>query len=196
MNKRILILICLTFSMLGFTQEEKIEGVFKKDTLWLEEIITFPFGFAPEIKYEGYEDLRFSKSWRDSKSEEFWSYMFTWHVKGKVNLSAESLKKNIELYYNGLMQAVNKKKDFEVPKTEALFVKNSSKNEDFDFSGHLKTYDSFTTEAMVRFNVKVKYFYCKNTNTSEIVFRVSPQSFDHNIWSKFNTVEFKDDWCD
>jgi len=40
----ILFFLC---SIVSFAQEEKELGVFKSDTTWLDEIITFPISFAP-----------------------------------------------------------------------------------------------------------------------------------------------------
>jgi hypothetical protein len=194
MIKRLFTLTLLLCSIVTFGQEEEQLGVLTSDSTWLKEIIKFPISFAPEIKYEGYEDLRFAKKWRDSTHEDFWCYMFAWHIKSNEKQTVETLETNIKLYYDGIMKAVNKKKDYEVPETTVLFIKTEN-NKDADFIGKLYVYDSFTSEAMMTLNVSVKAHYCDQTELSTILFKLSPQGFDHKIWERFNTITLIENLC-
>lgn len=179
--------------MSGFSQEEQQLGVLESDSTWVKEIIKFPIGFAPEIKYTGYEDLRFAKQWRNQDSEDFWCYMFVWHVDGIQNPTVDSLEKDVQFYYDGIMKAVNKKKDFIVPKTKVGFTK--SNNTAIDFVGKIDVYDSFNVEKMITLNVQVKTYYCDTNNTTNIMFKLSPQSFDKDIWTRFNEIKIKTGIC-
>lgn len=197
MKNRILTIVFLLCSIITFGQEEKSLGVLKSDTTWLKEIIEFPIGFAPEIKYTtGYEDLRFAKKWRDKTHDDFWCYMFAWHIKTHEKQTVEILEANIKSYYDGLMGVVNKKKDFKVPETTVLFIKTEDNNEDSDFIGKLYVYDSFTLEAMITLNVKAKVHYCEQNESTTILFRLSPQSFKHQTWERFNEVTLIDNLCE
>ena len=186
----------LLCTIIALGQEEKALGVLESDTTWLKEIIKFPINFAPEINYtEGYEDLRFAKKWRSAVHEDFWCYMFAWHIKSKKKQTVETLENDIKSYYDGLMGAVNKKKDFKVPETTVLFIKTDG-NKETDFIGKLYVYDSFTTEAMMTLNVQVKAYYCDQTESSTILFKLSPQGFNHEIWQRFNEVKLKANLCE
>lgn len=179
----------------SFAQEEHL-GVFESDTTWLKEIITFPIGFAPEIKYDGYEDLRFAKKWRDSTHEDFWSYTFAWHITSFEEPNENILETEIKYYYDGIMKAVNKKKDFKVPETTVLFIKTNSEDKVVDYIGKIYVYDSFNTERMITLNIRVKVNHCNPKKSTTIVFRISPQDFSHSIWNRFNDVKLKPDYCD
>lgn len=194
MKNTILTFVMMFCSIMTFAQEEKSLGVFESDTTWLEEIIKFPIGFAPEIKYEGYEDLRFAKQWRNKSHDDFWCYTFAWHINGSEKQSAEILEVNLKSYYDGLMKAVNKKKDFEVPETTVLCIQVDGK--DFDYTGKIYVYDSFTLEDMITLNVRIKIYQCDNKPSSTVVFRLSPKSFTHNTWERFNEIKLKADFCD
>lgn len=113
--------------------------------------------------------------------------MFAWHINRNEQRTASLLEKNIKFYYDGIMKAVNKKKDFEVPETTVLFIKTEN-NKDTDFIGKLYVYDSFTSEAIMTLNVRVKTHYCEETESSTILFKLSPQGFEHEIWKRFNEV--------
>ncbi|MCD2258802.1 hypothetical protein [Psychroserpens luteolus] len=197
MKKIVLIIGLLLYSFSINAQEEQEKGVFVSDTTWLKEIIKFPLGFAPEIKYEGYEDLRFAKSWRDKDHPDFWCYTFVWHIKGIQKFTAKDLEQQMGFYYDGLMKAVNKKKDFEVPKTTALIINTKGNGYDkADFVGKLNVYDAFNTQKMITLNLLAKVHNCEENNTSNISFRLSPQDFEGNIWEKFKDIELRDDVCE
>lgn len=196
MKNKIFTIAFLLYTIIALGQEEKALGVLESDTTWLKEIIKFPINFAPEINYtEGYEDLRFAKKWRSTTHEDFWCYMFAWHIKSNKKQTVETLENDIKSYYDGLMGAVNKKKDFKVPETTVLFIKTDD-NKEADFIGKLYVYDSFTTEAMMTLNVQIKTYYCDQTESSTILFKLSPQGFDHDIWQRFNEVKLKANLCE
>ncbi|WP_204345078.1 hypothetical protein [Psychroserpens algicola] len=191
------VLLSFTFlmvSVMSFGQDEASLGVLESDTTWLKEIIKFPIGFAPEINYTGYEDLRFAKQWRAIDHDDFWCYMFVWHVDSIQKPSAKDLEQQLKLYYDGLMKAVNKKKDFEVPETTVLVI-NAKGDAASDFIGKLKVYDSFNSEAIITLNVQVKLYHCIASNRTNIMFKLSPLDFDEAIWERFKDVKLTDGNC-
>lgn len=181
-------------SIATFSQEEKL-GIFESDTTWLTEIIKFPISFAPEIKYEGYEDLRFAKKWRDQSHEDFWCYMFAWHINSHEIQNIDTLETNIKYYYDGLMAAVNKKKDFKVPETTVQLLKPDIEDNNVDYIGKIYVYDSFNTEDMMTLNVRVKVYHCDLKKTTTIVFQLSPQNYNYDIWNRFKDVKFNAEYC-
>ncbi|WP_452597710.1 hypothetical protein [Pontimicrobium sp. MEBiC01747] len=189
----IALLICALQS--NAQQDEIKQSVLIADTTWLEEVIPFPIRFAPEIKYQGFEDLRFAKHWSDKTHPEFWSYLFTWHVKGEIKPTVETLETNLKHYYNGLMGVVNKDKTFKVPDSNILFIETETLDKSPLYVGKAKIYDSFHTKTIITFNIQVTYRYCKVSNTSDIIFKLSPQAFNHNIWQRFKTIKFKENTC-
>lgn len=188
-------LLFLCSVLLSSAQKEQSLGVFESDTTWLEEIIPFPIHFAPEIKYQGFEDLRFAKQWRDSNHEAFWSYTFAWHITSIEEFDENILETNIKYYYDGLMTTVNKKKDFEVPESTVQFVRANGDSSDIDYIGKLQVYDSFNLEEMINLNMRVKVYHCQQNTSTTVVFRISPQNFNHSIWEQFKDVKLKLEDC-
>lgn len=179
-----------------FSQEEQLRGAFESDTTWLKEIIKFPIGFAPEITYEGYEDLRFAKSWRDKEHPDFWCYTFVWHVKGIQKPSKKEFEHQLKSYYDGLMTAVNKKKDYIIPETKVRLISNVNDETNNGIIGEIRVYDSFNTENVITLNVQIKSYFCENKQETMMVFRLSPQAFDGPIWERFNDIKIRTDICD
>jgi hypothetical protein len=195
MKNNVLILLLLLTATTVFAQEEKELEVFDADGTWTKEIIQFPIGFAPDIPYEGYEDLRFAAGWAKKDSPEFWTYIFAWHIKGKQILSTQILETNLRMYFDGLMNAVNKDEDFEVPATTVSFAKKESGNKESDFTGKVTVHDSFHTQATITLNILVKNYYCEEKDESIIVFRISPKAFDNEVWNTFQQVKIRRNDC-
>ena len=85
MNQRrdlfILVILCLTVVSSSAAQE-RVDVPFYLPTPdgWRTETIPFPLDFAPELEYEGLEELRFSPGMFAEMKTDFWSYAFVWWV--------------------------------------------------------------------------------------------------------------------
>ena len=195
MKNHILFVCFLVSSIFGFSQEASLPEVLTADSSWTKEVIKFPLGFAPDIDFEGYEDIRFSKGWRKQDQEDFWTYAFTWKVNLTKELTIASLEQSFQLYYDGIMKAVNKDKDFTVPESTILFIKDESAKAP-TYIGKLNVYDSFASKKMIKLNVHLEYRLCPTTQELIPLFRISPQPFDHAIWKELHNVTLVDNACD
>jgi len=77
--------------------EEKHLEVLQTDSTWTKEIIKFPLGFAQEIKFEGFEDLRFPSGWAKQDSPDFWSYVWAWSINDVEGLTAHEQSVRVRL---------------------------------------------------------------------------------------------------
>ena len=76
MKKIIFLSDCTYYTLMSFGQKDNDLYILEADSTYLKGVIKFPFGFAPEINCEGYEDLRFAKDWRNPVGIEFFTYAF------------------------------------------------------------------------------------------------------------------------
>ncbi len=158
---------------------------------WGKEFFTIPLHFAPEIKLKGREDARFPRGWNDTTSPNFWTYAFAW----KVNLNKEQIVSEIEdyvrIYYDGLLSGVNKEKGLVLPETMVDFKKTGRGN----FKGKATIYDTFITRRPLVLNFTIEHRLCKNGKSS-LLFRISPQSFDHQVWKDLNEIKILSNICE
>ena len=194
--KQLITVIALLHSVVLFSQEHEDLYILEADSTWLKEVIKFPLGFAQEINYEGYEDLRFAKYWSKPEGSEFFTYVFVWNINLVEAPSVEMIETNMKLYYDGLMKAVNKDKDFDVPKTVVAFDQLENDSKLPKFRGIMKVYDSFFTKKIINLNVTVETIYCKEQKKYVLLFRVSTLDFKDAVWNKLNTVKLVDSHCD
>jgi hypothetical protein len=77
---------------------------------WKSEDIPFPLDFAPDIKHEGVEQLRFPPGFFKADAPDYFSYAFVWRTKDAAALDASALGGELTRYFRGLMTAVDEKK--------------------------------------------------------------------------------------
>ena len=159
--------------------------VLTTDGQWKNEIIKFPLGFAPDIKFIGYEDIRFLQGWNNQESEEFWSYGFAWLVEEDPQISVATLEEKMNSYYDGLMNLNNDTSQ----KTISNFTKNTGSEN--TYSGTIKTIDAFFTKEALLLNVKVKTSYCEVLQKHVVLFHLSPQAFDAAVWQELAKIKVK-----
>lgn len=73
---------------------------------WSTETIPFPLGFAPDVRHEGEEELRFPPGVFDPTAPGYWSYAFIWRTTDPARLDAAALGDELTRYYRGLIAAV------------------------------------------------------------------------------------------
>lgn len=152
---------------------------------WGDELISFPIDFAPSITYKGEEHLRFTPGWGKPESGEFWSYCFVWWIEGDSKITSESLEKDLQAYYAGLVGRNITSRNIDAKKvipTEAAFKKESSW-----FEGTIKMLDYMGQEPIV-LNVKVEEKFCAQAKRKAIFISVSPQAPGHGVWQSFEGI--------
>lgn len=194
MKKNILVIFLFAHSILSFGQKQENLNLLETDSTWRKEIFNFPIPFAKGINFEGIADVRFPKGWEDVKSHNFWSYTFGWDISLNEKLTEEELEEYMRIYFDGLMNVVNKDKK-EMPNTIASFIEIPNSDNKISYKGSVKIFDAFFTKKALLLNVIVDYFYCEQKNKSLILFKLSPKNNDNDVWLHLEKVKFRDDIC-
>ena len=189
MNKKSTLFIILfsISSLIGFCQEQ--ESILSAPENWQSEIIPFPLGFAQQIDFVGFEDLRFAPGWSDTTSQEFWSYMFVWYIEKGPAMTESKLIETFNWYYDGLMgvDRINSEENAtNLDKTQCLFLKTNE-----GFNGTMRVYDRFFTKDYITLNIQVKETFCPKTNKQIIECNITPKNFSHEVWEIFDEVSLK-----
>ena len=195
MKKIIVVSFLLICSMHTFGQTAKEVNLIEADSTWRKEIVKVPIWFAPEINYEGYEDVRFAKGWGDMNSSDFWTLAYVWDINLEKKPTATFFEDNLKFYFDGLMGVVNNDDTLIVPKTKAFFIENKIKNEVTTFTGTVEVYDAFATKKPIVLNVTIESYYCSISKKYIPLFRFSPKNFEHKIWEQLNQIQLQDTIC-
>lgn len=193
--KNILVVITLLFYVsIGFSQEKEEANLLTSDASWGKEIIKMPLHFAPQIPYKGVEELRFSPDWSKQDRDGYWTYAFVWDVDLNKELTATNIEIDLQYYFDGLMDGVNKDKGKILPKTVALILKKE--NSTNEFVGKLQIYNSFHTRDIMMLYCTIKQYYCTKKQKSMVLFRFSPKPLEHTIWDELNKIKLNKKPCE
>jgi len=197
MKKHFIIIILLSLSTGVFGQEKEQINILVSDSTWIKEIIKFPIGFAQEIKYEGFEELRFPKGWSKKGNPAFWSYVWAWSINDVEKLTESEMEKNVQFYFDGLMGiGANSQGERKLHHTSATFIKTEGTNANTQYLGKVKTFDTRYTNKPLTFYVLVDQIYCEEEKKAIVLFRYSPKTFEDAIWTKLKSVELSRDACE
>lgn len=150
---------------------------------WGTETIHFPLGFAPQLEYEGFEELRFAPGMFEPESEDFWTYAFVWWIPSSSIINGEILQRDLEAYYRGLANQ---------PDSPAVQVRINSVEDpaggSLRFEGTIETIDTFVTQEPVSLTVRVEVLRCDEQNRVGVFFELSPQPTTHSVWTKLHEI--------
>ena len=188
----ILLLLCAVAAAPGSAQDP-VEGPFFLPTPegWRTETIPFPLEFAPELEYEGLEELRFAPGMFKEGSADFWSYAFVWWVPKGTQFETERLQEDLERYFQGLTTAVADSRDFDPgePDYDAQLEPTESSTPDHpQWEGTATTYGVFVTRKPIQLGVRMDIIPCPLQGHVAAIFQLSPQPHDHSIWEVLNNL--------
>ncbi len=191
-----LLIILLFICVLSSGQTNQEVNLIHLDSNWGKEIIQIPFWFAPEINYEGYEDIRFAKGWENIESAGFWTLAFAWDMNLYSEPKTAFFEDNLKLYFDGLMKVVNEDTSLTIPKTKVFLTQGESINKSSIFKGTIETYDAFTTKEIITLNLIIENYYCEKTNKYLPLFRISPKDFSHESWDMLEKAKLITSLCE
>lgn len=191
-----LFLVFLLPTSILLAQDDPTINLMETEDSWRKEAFTFPKPFAPEVDFDGVADVRFTNGWSKVDDPLFWSYAFVWKIDLEERLTDTQLEGYQEVYFDGLMNAVNRDTTVIVPKTNALFISSPNNSEQLDYKGKIRLYDAFFTKEMITLNVNGTYHYCEDIDKHIYLLRLSPQPVGNEVWEHLDKAAVRTDICD
>jgi hypothetical protein len=158
---------------------------------WRFERIDFPLSFAPELKYQGFEELRFAPGMFNAESETYFTYIFAMKITDDAALDAAELKSLLETYFRGLCRTVAKEKKFDVDvsKISAQVQADQSKAQTArHFRAAVESFDPFVTGKPLTLNLEMIVIDAGRTD-HRIFAAISPKPIDSPIWKLLRTLK-------
>lgn len=155
---------------------------------WKFERIDFPLGFAPDIDFEGFEELRFSPGIFTTTSPDYFTYIFTMMIKNKRELTSSELESMLLSYYRGLGAAVAEQKEALTDTTKITVAVRAKSGGDKSgnrrFSASVHFIDYFTDGREIDLHMEIELLSHTATNDLVLFALVSPQQPDSSFWKE------------
>ncbi len=159
---------------------------------WRFERIDFPLPFAPELKYQGFEELCFAPGMFKPESETYFTYIFAMKITDDATLDAAALQTLLETYFRGLCGAVakDKKLDIDISKISAQVRADQPEAAPVrHFRATAEIVDAFVTGKPLTLNVEMMVIDVSKADR-RIFAALSPKPTDSPIWKQLRA--FKD----
>jgi len=158
---------------------------------WRFERIDFPLSFAPELKYEGFEELRFAPGMFKAESDTYFTYIFAMKITSEVVLDAAALQSMLETYYRGLCRTVGKESKFEIDVSKISAKVHADQTEAKGirhFRATVESFDPFVTGKPLTLNMEMIVIVANQTD-HRIFAAVSPKPMDSPVWKLLRTMK-------
>lgn len=183
---------CLSFVLAAFAAEPSpAPELLSTPADWRFERIDFPLPFAPELKYQGFEELRFGPGMFKPESETYFTYIFAMKITNDAALDAGALQTLLETYFRGLCGAVakDKKLDIDTSKISAQVRAEQPEGQGArHFRGTVDVVDAFVTGKPLTLNVEMMVIDVDPTD-HRIFAALSPKPTDSPVWKQLRTFE-------
>ncbi len=173
----VVVLFLLAFIPASVAQDVKAK-ILTEPADWKFERINFPFGFAPELKFHGFEELRFSPGMFDTKALDYFTYIFVIETYYINKFDKETLYDFLKKYYRGLSNSVASSKGNVVDVSEIdLKIKKVKKDKKRGvyYLANINFLDTFTNGQMVYLNMDIQPFINEKANKTYLIAIVSPK---------------------
>lgn len=154
---------------------------------WRQETIPFPLGFAPELKYRGIEEIRFSPDFFDPGADSYWTYALAWWLEGEPKLDRAALEADLPRYFAGLCKAVGGQKYRFDPARFRAKLEPTAKRKVRGHSaqalqGTVDTYDPFATGKPLTLNLEILTWDCPASGHRVALIAASPKPRSAEVW--------------
>lgn len=156
---------------------------------WGIERFPIPIAFAPQIPYQGVEDIRFAPGWGDAKSDAYWTYAFLWYLDGRQKIDSKVLASHLKAYYTGLIAAnlgpasTGKHQPVSVKIKKVKTAKGDTKT----FQGEIQLLDYMAKKPITLHGVVHSKRAPKQDKTL-LFFQLSPKPFGDPIWRSLDEL--------
>lgn len=158
---------------------------------WRFEKINFPLDFAPDLKYNGFEELRFAPGMFDTLSTTYFTYVFAISISDNATFNKGEIELFLTSYYNGLCDAVaeSKKLSVNISKIKASVKKiKKRKGEITACNATVNFFDTFTNGKEIVLNMELELFRNQADKKIYLLALVSPFSKDSEVWKNLHKI--------
>jgi hypothetical protein len=172
-------------------QKEQTPYTLPKPQGWGVEEFPIPISFAPQITYNGIEDVRFAPGWDNPKTDEFWTYAFLWYLEGNPPIDTTIIQNNLKAYYTGLIGSNITKRKIPLNKvipTETIIKKTITTTGDLEtFKGTILMLD-YMEQKPITLNCIIHLKRCEGQNRTCLFHEISPKPMTNAVWENLDQL--------
>ncbi|HQQ96289.1 MAG TPA: subclass B1 metallo-beta-lactamase [Cyclobacteriaceae bacterium] len=154
---------------------------------WTTESFPVPPSFAPEISFQGVEDIRFAPGWSKPGSEDYWTYAFVWKLEGTPVIDSVVVAGYLKSYYTGLIHANAVGKGIPPDKIQEAEVTLNPSDSPVEFRGTIDMLD-YMTQRPIRLHFVIRVATCLMENRTFVYHELSPKPETDAVWPRLDSL--------
>lgn len=184
-----LLIFLMSIVGLSSTQETEPELLIDAPDGWRFERLDFPLEFAPDLKLEGFEELRFAPGMFDPESESYFSYALAMQIDNREEVDLEFVQDLFQEYFTGLCGAVAESRDLTLDLSQ---IATSVKVQDETWFVTVSMFDAFGSGQPLILNLRVTRHDSKSDKGLVLLGLASPAESTAEIWTQLD--QFRAEW--
>lgn len=191
MNKLIIIVTLLTFSLNSAKAQHQEAQLLRQPSGWEFERFALPPEFAPAFPYKGVEELRFSPGMFKKDSATYFTYAFVAELDNRNSFSQKDVKDYLVQYFMGLCISTAKQKNFliDASRITATVEKGRIAGKHTYYNAAANIFGVFTDGKPVTLNLEIKVMSNKAASKIYLVFIASPLNKTNNVWKELRKIQ-------
>lgn len=159
---------------------------------WEFERFSLPPSFAPDIHYEGGEELRFAPGFSKKDSATYFTYAFVAQLDNITAISQNEISDYLLIYYKGLCGIVAKDRKLEIDTNKisaSVERKTSTTANETIYNASVNIFGVFADGAPVKLNMEIKVLINGAAKKTYLVFITSPRDKNDQVWKKLYEIQ-------
>jgi hypothetical protein len=165
---------------------------------WSFERISIPPGFAPDIKWKGFEEARFAPGMFNTSASNYFTYVLAVQVDGTNAITVAELKEFLDKYFRGLSTTIGRRKQIKLDETQFNAVVNAVKAEPDkprQFEAKQVFFDTFNDGRRIELNLEITVLPKPEAKKTILVLLTTPQAKDAPIWKQLREIQAQADFA-
>jgi hypothetical protein len=158
---------------------------------WRFERLPIPPGFAPDIRWTGFEEARFAPGMFAPGSTNYFTYVLAITVDGTAPVTVVDLKEFLEKYYRGLSVNVGRRKGLmpDVAQISAAVTVAKAETETAGkFEATIPYFDTFNDGRKILLHVEIVVLRKAAAKQTRLVMLISPQPTAAPVWKQLRSI--------
>jgi len=188
----LLVVICVSFGPSAFGQgKNATPTILKGPADWRFERLPIPPGFAPDVKWNGFEEARFAPGMFDPSSANYFSYALVVSVEGTNPVEKADVQDFLDKYIKGLSVGVGRRKGLTPDASQLGATVTALKSESGSpakFEAIVPFFDTFNDGRKIILNLRITVIPRADEKRTFVVLLISPKPTDAEIWKTLRSI--------
>ncbi len=190
MKKVVAILIFTVSLSLAYSQDKP--QLLKEPATWAFERFALPPVFAPNIRFRGVEELRFSPGMFKKDSTDYFTYAFVAQLDSTISISQNGIRNYLLNYFTGLCRSTANDRKLGIDTSKiTVFVekKKGLPRSEIIYNALLNIFGVFADGAPVKLNMEVKVLMNIAAKKTYLICIASPQQKTDYVWKELYEIQ-------